>query len=42
VSHPYFIKGKLTDAQMRDQVLSAASRITSVTGADPWPWFRFP
>ncbi len=42
VSHPYFIKGKLTDAQMRDQVLGAASRITSVTGADPWPWFRFP
>jgi len=42
VSHPYFIKDKLTDAQMRDQVLGAASQITSVTGADPWPWFRFP
>ena len=42
VSHPYFIKDKLTDAQMRDQVLSAESRIASVTGADPWPWFRFP
>jgi len=40
VSHPYFTK--LTDAQMRDQVLGAESRITSVTGADPWPWFRFP
>jgi peptidoglycan/xylan/chitin deacetylase (PgdA/CDA1 family) len=40
VSHPYFTK--LTDAQMRDQVLSAASQITSVTGADPAPWFRFP
>ena len=40
VSHPYFTK--LTDAQMRDQVLSAQSQITSVTGADPWPWFRFP
>ena len=40
VSHPYFTK--LTDAQMRDQVLSAQSRIRSVTGADPWPWFRFP
>jgi len=40
VSHPYFTK--LTDAQMRDQVLSAQNQITSVTGADPWPWFRFP
>jgi len=40
VSHPYFTQ--LTDAQMRDQVLSAASQIKSVTGADPWPWFRFP
>ena len=40
VSHPYFTK--LTDAQIRDQVLSAESQITSVTGADPWPWFRFP
>jgi len=40
VSHPYFTK--LTDAQIRDQVLSAGSRIASVTGADPWPWFRFP
>ena len=40
VSHPYFTK--LTDAQIRDQVLSAQSQIRSVTGADPWPWFRFP
>ena len=40
VSHPYFTK--LTDAQMRDQVLSAQNQIKSVTGADPWPWFRFP
>ena len=40
VSHPYFTT--LTDAQMRDQVLSAQSQIKSVTGADPWPWFRFP
>ena len=40
VSHPYFTT--LTDAQIRDQVLGAESRITSVTGADPWPWFRFP
>jgi peptidoglycan/xylan/chitin deacetylase (PgdA/CDA1 family) len=40
VSHPYFTK--LTDAQIRDQVLSAQAQIRSVTGADPWPWFRFP
>ena len=38
VSHPYFTT--LTDAQMRDQVLSSQSQIKSVTGADPW--FRFP
>ena len=42
VSHPYFITDKLTDAQIRDQVLSAQSQIKSVTGVDPWPWFRFP
>jgi peptidoglycan/xylan/chitin deacetylase (PgdA/CDA1 family) len=40
VSHPYFTT--LTDAQIRAQVLSAESHIMSVTGADPWPWFRFP
>ena len=40
VSHPYFTK--LTDAQARDQILAAQSRIRQVTGADPWPWFRFP
>src|SRR6516165_1066571 len=44
VSHPYpgFVKAKLTDARMRDQVLTAESQVASVTGADPWPWFRFP
>ena len=40
VSHPYFTK--LTDEKMRDQVLSAQNQIKSMTGADPWPWFRFP
>ena len=40
VTHPYFTK--LTDAQMRSQVLGAEQEIVSVTGADPWPWFRFP
>jgi peptidoglycan/xylan/chitin deacetylase (PgdA/CDA1 family) len=42
VSHPYFVSGKLTDAQMRAQVLTAQTQIKQVTGADPWPWFRFP
>lgn len=40
VSHPYFTK--LTDAQIRQQVLGAQQTIRSVTGADPAPWFRFP
>ena len=42
VSHPYFVGDKLTDAQIRDQVLAAQTQIRQVTGADPWPWFRFP
>jgi peptidoglycan/xylan/chitin deacetylase (PgdA/CDA1 family) len=40
VSHPYFTK--LTDAQMREQVLGAEQTIKKATGLDPWPWFRFP
>ncbi|HEX6933256.1 MAG TPA: polysaccharide deacetylase family protein, partial [Streptosporangiaceae bacterium] len=40
MTHPYFTK--LTDAQMRSQVRDARQQIISVTGADPWPWFRFP
>ena len=40
VSHPYFTK--LTDAQIRAQVLTAQAQIKQVTGVDPWPWFRFP
>jgi peptidoglycan/xylan/chitin deacetylase (PgdA/CDA1 family) len=42
VSHPYFLGDKLTDAQVRAQVLSAQAQIKQVTGVDPWPWFRFP
>jgi peptidoglycan/xylan/chitin deacetylase (PgdA/CDA1 family) len=42
VSHPRFVKGHLTDAQMRAQVLDARRRIISAAGVDPWPWFRFP
>jgi peptidoglycan/xylan/chitin deacetylase (PgdA/CDA1 family) len=40
ISHPYFTK--LTDSQIRDQVLGAENVIKSVTGAESWPWFRFP
>ena len=40
VSHPDFTT--LSDAQIRWQVQQAESDIRSVTGAQPWPWFRFP
>ena len=40
ISHPYFTK--LSDTEIRQQVLGARDEIKSVTGADPWPWFRFP
>lgn len=40
MTHPDFTT--LTDAQIRAQVLDAQKKIISVTGADPWPWFRFP
>jgi len=40
ISHPYFTK--LTDEEMRRQILGARDEIRLVTGADPWPWFRFP
>lgn len=40
VSHPYFTD--LSDEAIRQQVLQAESQIRSVTGADPWPFFRFP
>ena len=40
VSHPYFTK--LTDAQILAEVRTAQAQIKQVTGADPWPWFRFP
>jgi peptidoglycan/xylan/chitin deacetylase (PgdA/CDA1 family) len=42
VTHPHFITDHLTDAQMRAQVRNARQQIISATGADPWPWFRFP
>jgi peptidoglycan/xylan/chitin deacetylase (PgdA/CDA1 family) len=40
MTHPQFTK--LTDAQMRAQVADAQKAIRLATGADPWPWFRFP
>jgi peptidoglycan/xylan/chitin deacetylase (PgdA/CDA1 family) len=40
ISHPHFTE--LTDSQVRDQVLGAENVIRSVTGAESWPWFRFP
>jgi peptidoglycan/xylan/chitin deacetylase (PgdA/CDA1 family) len=40
LTHPHF--PRISDASMRDQVLSAQSEIARVTGAEPWPWFRFP
>jgi peptidoglycan/xylan/chitin deacetylase (PgdA/CDA1 family) len=40
ISHPYLTQ--LSDAEVHYQVLGARDEIQSVTGADPWPWFRFP
>ena len=40
VDHPHF--PALTDAQVRQEVLGAATTIRSVTGRDPAPLFRFP
>jgi peptidoglycan/xylan/chitin deacetylase (PgdA/CDA1 family) len=39
-THPHFTM--ITDAQIRAEVLDAQTEIKSVTGLDPWPWFRFP
>jgi peptidoglycan/xylan/chitin deacetylase (PgdA/CDA1 family) len=40
ISHPYFTK--LTDAQLREEVLGAEATITEVTGSSTRPFFRFP
>ncbi len=40
VTHPYFTK--LTDAQLRDEVLVAEAAIKEVTGSSTRPFFRFP
>ncbi len=39
-THPYFTR--LTDADLRAELLGAQATIQSVTGVDPRPWFRFP
>jgi peptidoglycan/xylan/chitin deacetylase (PgdA/CDA1 family) len=39
-THPHFTM--ITDAKIRTEVLAAQTEIKSVTGLDPWPWFRFP
>jgi peptidoglycan/xylan/chitin deacetylase (PgdA/CDA1 family) len=40
MTHPHFTK--VSDAEVRAQVRDAQTEIASVTGKDPWPWFRFP
>ncbi|WP_232303978.1 polysaccharide deacetylase family protein [Pseudofrankia sp. DC12] len=40
MTHPYFTK--LTDAEIRGQVLGAEHDIRSASGGDPRPLFRFP
>ena len=40
ITHPYFTK--LTDAQLRDEVLGAETTIKEVTGSSTRPFFRFP
>jgi peptidoglycan/xylan/chitin deacetylase (PgdA/CDA1 family) len=33
---------RIPDYSMRDQMLGAQSEIEKITGAEPWPWARFP
>jgi peptidoglycan/xylan/chitin deacetylase (PgdA/CDA1 family) len=40
IDHPYFTR--LSNAEIRRQVLTAAARIRAVTSRDPTPLFRFP
>jgi peptidoglycan/xylan/chitin deacetylase (PgdA/CDA1 family) len=40
VTHPH--SAQITDAELTQQVRQAQSLITSATGVDPRPWFRFP
>jgi peptidoglycan/xylan/chitin deacetylase (PgdA/CDA1 family) len=40
LDHEHF--PRIPDYSMREQVLGAQSEISEVTGAQPWPWFRFP
>ncbi len=40
LDHEHF--PRIPDYSMREQVLGAQTEIEKVTGAQPWPWFRFP
>jgi peptidoglycan/xylan/chitin deacetylase (PgdA/CDA1 family) len=40
VTHPH--PTQITDAELTQQVRQAQSLITTATGVDPRPWFRFP
>ena len=40
ISHPYLTK--LSDAAVRQEILGGARQISSITGKDPAPLFRFP
>jgi peptidoglycan/xylan/chitin deacetylase (PgdA/CDA1 family) len=40
LDHEHF--PRISDYSMREQVLGAQSEIEKITGAQPWPWFRFP
>lgn len=40
LDHEHF--PRISDFSMREQVFGAQSEIEKVTGAQPWPWFRFP
>ena len=40
LDHEHF--PRIPDYSMREQVLGAQSEISAVTGAQSWPWFRFP
>lgn len=40
MTHPHFTR--VSDAEVRAQVRDAQTEIASVTGTNPWPWFRFP
>lgn len=40
LDHEHF--PRISDNSMREQVLGAQSEVSKITGAQVWPWFRFP